>query len=221
MTSYKYINSSIQLVVTEETNLGLYQRARNHWWYGSITAFIWGGIVVGFLALFGGSIEQSTSLVDVSGQLITIARMTSVGLGTGYYLGSSLKSRNSDEVWFLFGVFSALTYLSATTVDTLIFGQYPAYYLLISGSILTMVAHVTPFVADNDEHIELLKYLSGYASTGVVVLLAASEYVITLVFFLWDWYMSQSLPGQAIIVALILLVSVSIYQEEGENKDES
>jgi len=189
--------------MSEEVSQTLPQRIQSHQWYGSVTAFLLGVMSILFLALLGGAVSQSTDMIDVSGKLITSIRMSSIGLGTGYYLGSSLKDRNSGLSWYLFGMFSTLTTISILTVEAKIFNQYPAYTLLVCGAVLTTLAHLTPLVAENDDYRNLLKYLSGYLSTGVVVVLAASEYLFTFASWIWVWYSAQEMMKQAFILFIL------------------
>ncbi len=180
-------------------------------WYGPATAWVLGVTAIAFLSFLGLAVQSSTELIDVSGSFITSVRMASIGLGTGYYIGSSLRHRESGKSWFLFGVFSALSVLAYVTADTMIAGQYPAYILLILGSILTIVAHATPLVVKNEDYLNLLRYLAGYASTAVVVFLATMDYVLSLILFCWGWFQSLPLIEKGGLMVLAILATYVWY----------
>ncbi|WP_152422187.1 hypothetical protein [Natrialba asiatica] len=198
--------------MSKEVSQTLPQRIQSHQLYGSVTAFLLGIMSILFLTLLGGAVGQSTDLIDISGELITSIRMSSIGLGTGYYLGSSLKQHQSGLSWYLFGVFSTLAVMSILTVESTIFNQFPSYTLLVCGGVLTTLAHLTPLVAENDDYRALLKYLSGYLSTSVVVILAASEYLLTFTSLIWDWYSSQDMMNQVFVLLLIAFFAFLIYE---------
>jgi sensor histidine kinase YesM len=179
-------------------------RIQNHQWYGSISAFVFGCLVVVSLALIGGAIGQSTDLINISGEIITVVRMASIGLGTGYYLGSSLKNREAGRSWFLFGAFSTLTVLAVMTVDGLILGQYPFYLLLVITGLTSVFAHMTPFIVNNESYMSLIKFVSGYMSTVAVTLLAISEYLLTMMSTLSSWYEAKGMHEQIGIIVLFI-----------------
>ncbi|WP_254523568.1 hypothetical protein [Natrinema caseinilyticum] len=187
------------------------ERIRNHRWYDPATAFLLGILFVLFLALLGGAIGHSTELKDISGEIIRSIKMSAIGLGMGYYLGSSLKDLETDSNWFLFGGFSTYTIISVTTTEPLIFDHYPASILLVCGVLLTSLAHLTPLVAENEEYEAIVTYLSGHLSTGVVASLAISKYVLTAGAVSWNWYLAQPQMGKGFILVLVVGVSASCY----------
>lgn len=176
-------------------------------WYGALTAFSLGSIVVIFLTLLGGAIEQSTALVNISGELITAARMASIGLGTGYYFGLSLKRRESGVSWFLFGVFTTLTVMTKAASEVTIFGQFPSHTLLITGALLSIIAHLTPVVTNDKDNMMILKFLSGYVSTAIIVILSISGYIFTLFSNILRWFQGFTNNEQ---IGILLLVTIML-----------
>jgi len=195
----------------EEQEGTLIARQEHSGWYPSLTAWLLGVIFVGFVALLGGAISSSTDLVDISGKLITSVRMASIGLGTGYYIGSSLHHQEAEKSWFLFGVFTALSVLAIYTNNAVIFGRFPAYILLITGAVLSVVAHVTPLVVNNEDYLALLRYTAGYVTTSAVVVLAISDYLLTLIFYIWNWYQSLHIVDRGVVGLFLAAVGVGIY----------
>ncbi|QLG47656.1 hypothetical protein [Natrinema halophilum] len=187
------------------------QRIQNHRWYDPTTAFLLGVLFVFFLALLGGAIGQSAELVDVSGTIVLSIKMSAIGLGTGYYLGSSIKDLTSDTSWFLFGAFSTYTVISVRSTEMVLFDQYPAYILLVCGVFLTTLAHLTPLVTENEEYMTILTSFCGQVSVGVVAFIAVARYLLTAVFVGWHWYLGQSQMGKGFILVLLVGVSASCY----------
>ncbi|MFD1642201.1 hypothetical protein [Halohasta litorea] len=205
----------------QNADKSIFESFRESGWYAAITAWVFGVIVVVFLSLLGGAISSSTDLINISGEQITVVRMASVGLGTGYYIGLSLKNREAGKSWFMFGIFSALSVISYFTVDTVVFEQIPAYAILIVGSVLTMFAHGTPVVTNNEQYLKLLKYISGYTSTVVVVILATSKYILSLIRFGINWYDSLPFPQQLLLIVLVLVISyfLKIFSEDIDERE--
>mgnify|MGYP000294846553 CR=1 FL=1 len=211
------------LTMSNEQSRRRIDRIQGHKWYGPITAYILGVFCVIFLALFGGAIEQSTNLITFTGEIITSVRMASIGLGTGFYFGSSLKSRSRERSWFLFGIFSVLTIGAITSVDEVIFGQYPVYILLVTGGVLSTLAHLTPLVAENEDYMKFLKYVTGYITTGIVVVLATGRYILTIIGSIWEWFSALGTWAKFTILLLlffsITFMYVIVYFDQQAKKD--
>lgn len=208
-------------MATKDESKSLLASIHSSKWYASITAWLFGVVVVVFLSLLGGAISSSTELIEISGQLITSVRMASIGLGTGFYLGSSIRHQESGKSWFLFGVFTALSVLAYFTTDGVILGQFPVYSLLVAGGVLTVIAHITPMVNENEEILQLLKYIAGYLSSMIVVIIASSKYLLSAVVFCWGWFKNLSPIEKVFIITIILLVVVvyhNISKEINERK---
>lgn len=197
--------------MTENYNIELLNEAQNSKWFGPGSAIIFGIGTVIFLTLLSGAVEKSTDILNLSNNFITTIRLASIGLGTGYYLGQSLKKESTDLTWYLLGVFVTLTALAANSKHFLIFGNYPSYLLLIIGGVLSIIANITPLVNNTEDYKDLVRYLTGYITTIIVVFISISDYLYSLIVSVSNWFSSLTLPEQAGIIILLVLLTIVLW----------
>jgi len=148
-------------------------------------SFVFGVLLVVFFSAVGWGIDNATTVIDLSSQLTTVTRSASVGLGTGYYFGATLTEKETSKRWVLFGIFfsvsigaiiaSLLPVLSDSKTVNLL---QPA--VILTGGLVSILANITPAVQTNKQYKEIFRFISGYVTTGLVVLLASINYLVTL-----------------------------------------
>jgi hypothetical protein len=199
----------------EQTNSNFLNQAEN-WlisdpqlsWWGRLLSIGVGVIFVLFSLLLGVGIDQSTSLVSLSGELISTVRVAFLGLGTGHYFGLSVKGEESAERWVLFGIFSTLAAITALFFDSITISGYPIWVLLILGTALSLVAHFSPLLKNNEEYQQYVHYFAGYLSTIVIAILAVSSFVLTLLTSIYEWILSFTGWNRVVVTLLLLFISL-------------
>ena len=158
-----------------------------------------------FLGLFGMGIERTTDVVDLESPFITVVRAASLGLGTGYYLGASLKGGDKSHQWVLLGAFFTLTVWGGVTLQRQLLQWIPVWSLIVIGGILSIFAHLTPAIQDSENYKSTFKFLSGILTTAIVVFLGIFEFLLTLLQRFWSWFTSLT---QEIYVGIAVVIII-------------
>lgn len=148
-------------------------------------SLIFGVLLVVFFSALGWGIDNATAVIDLSSQLTTITQSASVGLGTGYYFGATLTEKETSRRWVLFGIFSSVAIGAIITSLLPVFSDSETVNLLqpaviLAGGLVSIFANITPAVQTNEQYKKTFSFISGYLTTGLVILLASIDYLITL-----------------------------------------
>lgn len=153
---------------------------------GRYTSFIFGVLLVIFFWALGLGIDNAVTAIDLSSQLVTITRSASIGLGTGYYLGATLIREETSERWVFLGIFLTIaagtmfTSINSVISNTISINILLEPIVILSGGLVSILAHRTPAVQTNREYKSIFRFISGYATTIVVVVLASINYILSI-----------------------------------------
>jgi hypothetical protein len=194
-----------------DENMEPYIQRISEWrWRTQSVSFLFGVLLVIFLWILGAAVQEATDVINLSGRFITIVRAASVGLGTGYYLGASIKEDKNSTLWIFLGIFLTLSVGFGIANDTQILGWIPASGLIIIGAVLSIFAHLTPAIQNDSEIRELFNFISGIATTGVVVIIGISDYAVTVLIKIYAALANETSESTALVI-IIGSFSVLIY----------
>jgi hypothetical protein len=178
---------------------------------------VFGGIIViTILVLFGSIMEQTIDGVDISGTLYTSLHLMFVGLGTGHYLGLSLKGAESSRRWFYFGCFVPLFVYAIFATDALIFEIIPLEILLVLSVLAPIILHHSPLLEENEDFANILNIFAAHVSRAAIVLIATLDYIIRLLVTVSDWWSSLQTFSKILTVAVSVLLVLGLLTIIGE-----
>jgi len=188
-------------------------------------SFIFGVLLVVFFWALGLGIDNAVTSIDLSSQLVTITRSASIGLGTGYYLGATLIRTETSERWIFLGIFLTIaTGTIAASINTIISNPISINILLepiviLSGGLVSILAHRTPAVQTNKEYKSIFRFISGYATTVIVVILASINYILSI-FDTLAAIISGNMFLYVLIGSLVFLAGIVVGSGSGSSSDE-
>lgn len=173
------------------------------------------GVGVFFVLLsivLGAVLEQSFQTVDLSSELFTALHLAFVGLGTGHYLGLSLKGAETSRRWFFFGAFLTLFAYSFFTISSWIQGIVPIQSLLVLGAGGSILFHLSPLVDENDDFRRYMNFFSAHLSRAAIVVFAVSNYLLKSVQLMYIEWLSLNLTMKVIAFFAVLGGIVALHQ---------
>lgn len=208
---------------SEINNEGLLQRIESYFisnptlsWRERVYTVFGGVVVITILVLFGSIMEQTVDGVDISGTLYTSLHLMFVGLGTGHYLGLSLKGAESSRRWFYFGCFVPLFVYAVLATDELIFEIIPLEILLVLSVIAPIILHHSPLLEENEDFAQILNIFAAHVSRAAIVLIATLDYIFRLLVSVSDWWSSLQTISKVFIFLgslIFLFVSLAVISE--------
>lgn len=186
-------------------------------------SFAFGVLLVALFSAIGWGIDNATNVINLSSQLTTIARSASIGLGTGYYLGATLTQNETSERWIFLGIFVAITIGAiSTSVASVVPNELSITSLLepiiiVVGVAVSMLAHQTPAIQTTEQYKEVFRFISGYITTIIVVILASVNYIFSILGKL-DSIVSDNIK---LVVGGLIILIVGIYLGSGINTSSS
>ena len=181
-------------------------------WGDRFFSVLSGILLISILILFSSVVDQTVARIDLSGELYTSVQIMFVGLGTGHYLGMSLRESESSRRWFYFGCFVPLFGYAVFATDVLIFDTLPLEILLVLAALTPVTLHYSPLLEENKDFAEVLDVFAAHVSRAVIILLATMEYLYQGLLDVSMWWIGLELPGKIFSILITIFVLIILLQ---------
>lgn len=148
-------------------------------------------IVAGFLfvlitTILAMIIEATGSGNQIFDQYVRPFTLAAAGLGTGHYLGRSMREQNSIHIHFAVGFFIgifiesiAFTFNQGVVIgNTNAILPYPS--LAVTAALFALVLHLSPAIPNDDNFTQIMGIFAGPIVTGFLILSSVVEFIISL-----------------------------------------
>ena len=132
------------------------------------------------------TVQGTASESQIFNQYVRPFTLAAAGLGTGHYIGRSMREQDTIHVHFATGFFVAIFLESILfTIEqgvpigrTNLILPYPSVVAVTA--LFAFVMHISPAIPNDDDFTEIMRIFAGPIVTGFLVLSSIVEFVISL-----------------------------------------
>ncbi|WP_256402612.1 hypothetical protein [Halorubrum salinum] len=181
-----------------EKNLSIFDR---------VLLIVGGFLLVLVATVIGIAIQGTVSETQLFNQYIQPFTLAAAGLGTGHYIGRSLREQNSIHInfatGFFIGIFSQsifFTFEQGVSLGEIgILLPYPV--IVIITALFALVMHLSPAIPNDEDFTKIMTVFAGPATTAFLVISSILKFLLSL-----DLPSENGIPlGFALIMVLLII----------------
>lgn len=194
-------STSSQNVSLEGHNMGIKGRA------SCVAA---GLLFVASVTAVSTAVTAGSSATPLYDQFVRPMTLAAAGLGTGHYLGKSLRNQDSIRthiaVGFFLGIFIESTYLTISQS----FGNFPYPIISVLPAMFAFVLHLSPAVPNDEGITEMVYVYVGPSTTAFLIFASVIEFILSF----GPGWRERAEIGLMALGAIVILVSILVILDE-------
>ncbi|WP_135365884.1 hypothetical protein [Halosimplex halophilum] len=158
------------------------------------------------------AVDASTSEVPLYSNYARPFTLAAAGIGTGHYLGKSIKNRQKYQTHFALGFFFGIFIQSIYyTLDEVV-GSIPYPAIVIISALFALIMHISPLLEHSRDMASIMEIFGGWITSIFLIYMSVTKFFLSL--DPWNGFKI----GYGILSAVILLIAFIIWAEEPDER---